>query len=96
MRWLAKLFDQIGPHHLCAAMDVESDHLRGDLEMSRACFKRFKHKRNRQRNQDRPSASLQCIIDKFRALLIRFNRCDMYILNAHYIAFAIINIRNII
>jgi transposase len=35
-------------------------------------------------------------IDKYRALLIRFDRCDLYFLNAHYIAFAMINLRHII
>jgi transposase len=35
-------------------------------------------------------------IDKFRALLIRFDRRDLYFLNEHYIAFAMINIRHLI
>lgn len=34
-------------------------------------------------------------IDKFRALLIRFDRRDIYFLSAHYIAFAMINLRNL-
>jgi transposase len=35
-------------------------------------------------------------IEKFRALLIRFDRRDLYFLNEHYIAFAMINIRHLI
>jgi len=35
-------------------------------------------------------------IDKFRALLIRFDRRDLYFLNEHYIAFAMINIRHLV
>lgn len=35
-------------------------------------------------------------IDKFRALLIRFDRRDLYFLNEHYIAFTMINIRHLI
>lgn len=35
-------------------------------------------------------------IDKFRALLIRFDRRDVYFLNAHYIAFAMINLKDVI
>ena len=35
-------------------------------------------------------------IDKFRALLIRYDRRDNYFLSAHYIAFAMINLRNVI
>lgn len=35
-------------------------------------------------------------IDKFRALLIRYDRRDLYFLSAHHIAFAMINIRNLI
>ena len=35
-------------------------------------------------------------IDKFRALLIRFDRRDVYFLNEHYIAFAMINIRHLV
>ena len=34
-------------------------------------------------------------IDKFRALLVRFDRRDIYFLSAHYIAFAMINLRNV-
>jgi transposase len=34
-------------------------------------------------------------IDKFRALLIRYDRRDVYFLSAHYIAFAMINLRNV-
>jgi hypothetical protein len=34
-------------------------------------------------------------IDKFRALLIRYERCDIYFLSEHYIAFAMINLRNV-
>lgn len=34
-------------------------------------------------------------IDKFRALLIRYDRRDIYFLSAHYIAFAMINLRNV-
>lgn len=33
-------------------------------------------------------------IDKFRALLVRFDRRDLYFLSEHYIAFAMINIRH--
>ncbi len=33
-------------------------------------------------------------IDKFRALLIRFDRKDVYWLGAHYLAFALINLRH--
>jgi len=32
-------------------------------------------------------------IDKFRALLLRFDRCEIYFLGAHFIAFAMINLR---
>ncbi|MDQ4146574.1 MAG: transposase [Pseudomonadota bacterium] len=35
-------------------------------------------------------------IDKFRSLLIRFERKDVYWLGFHYIAFTLINLRNII
>ena len=35
-------------------------------------------------------------IDKFRALLIRYDRRDIYFLSSHHIAFAMINIRNLI
>jgi len=35
-------------------------------------------------------------IDKFRALLIRFDRRDAYFLGAHFIAFAMINLRHVI
>ena len=35
-------------------------------------------------------------IDKFRALLLRFDRCDDYFLGGHYIAFTMINLRHII
>lgn len=35
-------------------------------------------------------------IDKFRALLIRFDRRDIYFLSGHHIAFAMINLRNVI
>jgi hypothetical protein len=34
-------------------------------------------------------------IDKFRALLIRYDRRGIYFLPAHYIAFAMINLRNV-
>ena len=33
-------------------------------------------------------------IDKFRALLIRFDRKDAYFMGAHFIAFAMINLRH--
>lgn len=33
-------------------------------------------------------------IDKFRALLVRFDRRDLYFLNEHYLAFAMINVRH--
>jgi hypothetical protein len=33
--------------------------------------------------------------DKFRHLLIRFNRKDVYFLGAHFVAFAMINLRHI-
>jgi len=39
--WLAELFDQISSMRLRAAMDVELEHLRNDLEVSRVCFKRL-------------------------------------------------------
>ena len=35
-------------------------------------------------------------IDKFRALLLRFERRDAYYLGGHHIAFAMINLRNVI
>ena len=35
-------------------------------------------------------------IDKFRALLLRFDRCDAYFLGGHHIAFAMINLRHLI
>ena len=35
-------------------------------------------------------------IDKFRALLIRFDRRDAYFLGAHFIAFTMINLRHVI
>jgi transposase len=35
-------------------------------------------------------------IDKFRALLIRFDRKDVYFMGGHYIAFAMINLRHIL
>jgi transposase len=35
-------------------------------------------------------------IDKFRALLLRFERRDAYYLGGHYIAFAMINLRHVI
>jgi transposase len=35
-------------------------------------------------------------IDKYRARLIRFDRRDLYFLNEHYIAFAMINIRHLV
>ena len=34
-------------------------------------------------------------VDKFRALLIRYDRRDSYFLSGHYIAFAMINLRNV-
>lgn len=34
-------------------------------------------------------------IDKFRALLVRYDRQDVYFLGAHHIAFALINLRHI-
>jgi len=34
-------------------------------------------------------------IDKFRALLVRYDRRNIYFLSAHYIAFAMINLRNV-
>ena len=34
-------------------------------------------------------------IDKFRALLVRYDRRDIYFLSAHYIAFDMINLRNV-
>lgn len=40
--WLAELFDAIGSKRLRAAMDVELDHLRCHLDVSRACFKPLK------------------------------------------------------
>lgn len=41
--WLAELFDQISSKRLRVAMDVELDHVRDDLAVSRACFKRLHH-----------------------------------------------------
>jgi len=35
-------------------------------------------------------------IDKFRALILRFDRCKIYFLGAHYIAFAMINLRHLL
>jgi transposase len=35
-------------------------------------------------------------VDKFRALLIRFDRKDAYFLGAHHIAFAMINLRHLL
>jgi hypothetical protein len=35
-------------------------------------------------------------IDKFRALLLRFERCDDYYLGGHYLAFTLINLRHVI
>jgi len=35
-------------------------------------------------------------IDKFRALLLRFDRCEFYFLGAHFIAFALINLRHVL
>jgi transposase len=35
-------------------------------------------------------------VDKFRALLIRYDRRDIYFLSSHHIAFAMINIHNLI
>ena len=35
-------------------------------------------------------------VDKFKALLIRFDRKDIYFLGAHFIAFAMVNLRHII
>ena len=35
-------------------------------------------------------------IDKFKALLIRFDRKNVYFLGAHFIAFAMINLRHVI
>ena len=34
-------------------------------------------------------------IDKFRTLLVRFERKDVYFLGFHYLAFALINLRNL-
>lgn len=34
-------------------------------------------------------------MDKFRALLIRYDRRDLYFLSAHFIVFAMINLRNV-
>jgi len=35
-------------------------------------------------------------VDKFKALLLRFDRKDIYFLGAHFIAFAMINLRHVI
>jgi transposase len=35
-------------------------------------------------------------IDKFRALLIRFDRKDVYFMGSHYIAFSMINLRHVL
>jgi hypothetical protein len=34
-------------------------------------------------------------VDKFRALLVRYDRRDIYFLSGHYIAFTMINLRNV-
>ncbi len=34
-------------------------------------------------------------IDKFRALLLRFDRRDVYFMGGHFIAFAMINLRHL-
>jgi transposase len=35
-------------------------------------------------------------IDKFRALLIRYDRKDMYFMGAHFIAFSMVNLRHVL
>jgi len=35
-------------------------------------------------------------IDKFRALILRFDRCEIYFLGAHFVAFAMINLRHLL
>ncbi len=35
-------------------------------------------------------------IDKFRALLVRFDRKDVYFLGGHYIVFTMINLRHVL
>ncbi len=35
-------------------------------------------------------------IDKFRTLLVRFERKDVYFLGFHYLAFALVNLRNLL
>ena len=35
-------------------------------------------------------------IDKFRALLLRFDRREVYFLGAHFIAFTLINLRHVL
>ncbi len=35
-------------------------------------------------------------IDKFRALLLRFDKCEAYFLGAHFIAFTMINLRHLL
>ena len=35
-------------------------------------------------------------IDKFRALLIRFDRKDAYFMGGHYLAFTMINLRHVL
>ena len=35
-------------------------------------------------------------IDKFKALLIKFDRKDAYFMGAHFIAFAMVNLRHVI
>jgi len=35
-------------------------------------------------------------IDKFKALLIRFDRKEVYFLGAYFIAFAMVNLRHVI
>lgn len=42
-RLYAELFDQISSKRLRVAMDVELDHVRNDLAVSRTCFKRLQH-----------------------------------------------------
>lgn len=64
---------------------------------------RKKPKRGRKRRFDRDIYQRRFVaersfawIDKFRALLIRFERKDLHCLGAHFIAFAMINLRHVL
>jgi len=63
--------------------------------------KRIKRGRKRQFNQDAYKNRFTiertfAWIDKFRTLLIRFERKDVYWLGFHHLAFTLINLRNLL